>query len=89
MLPAHLDIFKLQAADQTETIHKHGHKRCLLLVPSLPAALKVFCQLDGQFRGCLVRGEVGGGVRLAMTHRMPSPTVKDCDSFMKTFHWCL
>lgn len=26
MFPAHLDVFKLQAADQTEKIHQHVYK---------------------------------------------------------------
>lgn len=91
MFPAHLDIFKLQAAHQTEKIHKHGHKQCLLLVPCILAALKGFCQLDGQFQDCLGQREVGGGAGIVNdTQEVKSHHERLWFFFFtKTFHWCL
>lgn len=61
-----------------------------MLVPRLPAALKGFCQLDGQFQGCLGQGEIGGGVGTGTDTREVKPHKRLWFfSFTKTFHWCL
>lgn len=65
MFPAHLDIFKLQAADQTEKIHKHGHTQCLLSVPPPSCSTqRVPVCLVANSKAARDKGRWGGGGRI-------------------------